>query len=99
MNKEQKVEQAASVVDKHTKNKLPFGLVFFDPEIIKILSDDKNKSENEDKEFHCSCGKLLAKQHADGKIYVWCKKCRKEIELEVKPYEQSGNKTDTFKTS
>lgn len=52
-----------------------------------------------EKEIKCDCGKLLAKQHADGKIYVWCKKCRKEIELEVKPYEQSGNKTDTFKTS
>ena len=41
----------------------------------------------EEKEIHCSCGKLLAKRHSDGKIYVWCKECRKEVELEVEPYE------------
>ena len=40
-----------------------------------------------EKEIHCSCGKLLAKRHSDGKIYVWCKECRKEVELEVEPYE------------
>lgn len=34
-----------------------------------------------EKEIKCDCGKLLAKQHADGKIYVWCKKCRKEVEI------------------
>lgn len=37
-----------------------------------------------EKEIKCDCGKLLAKQHADGRIYVWCKKCRKEIELKIK---------------
>jgi phage FluMu protein Com len=26
------------------------------------------------------CGKLLAKKR-NGKIYVWCKSCKKEIEL------------------
>lgn len=36
-----------------------------------------------EKEIHCSCGKLLAKRHSDGKIYVWCKECRKEVELEI----------------
>ena len=36
-----------------------------------------------EKEIHCSCGKLLAKRHSDGKIYVWCKECRKEVVLEV----------------
>lgn len=35
----------------------------------------------------CSCGKLLAKRHDDGRIYVWCKECKKEIALEVEPYE------------
>lgn len=38
-------------------------------------------------EIKCTCGKLLAKQHEDGKIYVWCKECKKEVELEVEPYE------------
>lgn len=43
-----------------------------------------------DKEIHCKhCKdhKLLAKIHEDGKIYVWCKSCHKEVELEVEPYE------------
>lgn len=30
----------------------------------------------------CSCGKLIAKER-DGKIFVWCKSCRKEIEIPV----------------
>lgn len=46
-----------------------------------------------EKEIHCSCGKLLAKRHSDGKIYVWCKECRKEVELEVEPYEPRENET------
>ena len=50
-------------------------------------------------EIKCTCGKLLAKIHEDGKIYVWCKECRKEVELEVDPYKPTGNKTDTLKTS
>lgn len=32
---------------------------------------------------HCKDHKLLAKIREDGKIYVWCKSCRKEVELEV----------------
>lgn len=36
---------------------------------------------------HCEAHKLLAKIHENGKIYVWCKECRKEVELEVEPYE------------
>lgn len=38
-------------------------------------------------EIRCDCGKLLAKRTEDGKILVWCKKCHKEVELEVEPYE------------
>ena len=38
----------------------------------------------------CSCGKLLAKRHDDGEIYVWCKECKKEIILEVEPYEPNN---------
>lgn len=41
---------------------------------------------------HCEAHKLLAKIHKDGKIYVWCKECRKEVELEVEPYEPNERK-------
>ena len=30
----------------------------------------------------CECGKLLAYVR-DGKVYVWCKSCRKEVELKI----------------
>lgn len=36
---------------------------------------------------HCKDHKLLAKQREDGTIWVWCKSCHKEVELEVEPYE------------
>lgn len=36
---------------------------------------------------HCEAHKLLAKIRENGKIYVWCKECHKEVELEVEPYE------------
>lgn len=35
------------------------------------------------KPIKCDCGKLIAKER-DGKIYVWCKQCHKEVELVVK---------------
>lgn len=41
----------------------------------------------EEKAIRCACGKLLAKARADGKIMVWCKHCKKEVELEVEPHE------------
>lgn len=37
----------------------------------------------------CDCGKLLAKER-DGKIFVWCKQCKKEVELLV--YREHKNK-------
>lgn len=43
--------------------------------------------EKEEKDIRCACGKLLAKVRSDGKIMVWCKECKKEVELEVEPYE------------
>lgn len=46
------------------------------------------------REIHCQCGKLLAKQREDGKIVVWCKSCRKEVELEVEPYEPNQTETE-----
>ena len=30
----------------------------------------------------CSCGKMIAKER-DGKIFVWCKSCHKEIEIKI----------------
>ncbi len=33
-------------------------------------------------DVHCDCGKLLAKIK-DGKIYVWCKNCKKEVPLKI----------------
>ena len=36
-----------------------------------------------ERNIKCKCGKIIAKRHSDGKIYVWCKECRKEVELEV----------------
>ena len=43
--------------------------------------------EIEEKDIRCECGKLLAKVRSDGKIMVWCKQCKKEVELEVEPHE------------
>ena len=53
-----------------------------------------------EKEIVCGCchKKLLAKQRKDGKIYVWCKECRKEVELEVEPYEPERNTVQSEKT-
>ena len=30
----------------------------------------------------CNCGKLVAKWR-DGKLYVWCKSCRRECEIPI----------------
>ena len=35
-----------------------------------------------DRPIKCDCGKLLAKER-DGKIYIWCKQCKKEVELKI----------------
>lgn len=48
---------------------------------------DARQVSLQDKEIHCSCGKLLLKRTASGTIKVWCKKCHKEVEVEVEPYE------------
>lgn len=47
------------------------------------------------REIICGCckHKALAKLHSDGKIYVWCKERRKEVELEVEPYEPNRETT------
>lgn len=43
-------------------------------------------------DIKCDCGKLIARAK-DGKVYVWCKHCKKEvpIKLEVEPYEPRKN--------
>lgn len=46
------------------------------------------------KDIKCECGKLLAKLHDDGKVYVWCKGCKKEIALEVEPHEPDKSDSD-----
>ena len=47
-------------------------------------------------DIKCECGKLLAKLHDDGKIYVWCKLCHKEVELKIeKESRYEPDKTDS----
>lgn len=48
----------------------------------------------DDKEICCTCGKLLLKVSPDGKIKAWCKKCHKEVELEVELYEPVEKRKD-----
>lgn len=50
------------------------------------------------KEIHCNCGKLLLKITPSGKIRVWCKSCRKEIDVEVEPHEPEKSKLDSCKS-
>ena len=35
-----------------------------------------------DKSIKCDCGKLIAKTR-DGKLYVWCKNCKREVEIKI----------------
>jgi hypothetical protein len=37
---------------------------------------------NESNPIHCDYGKLIAKER-DGKIWLFCKKCKKEVELKI----------------
>lgn len=36
----------------------------------------------EEKSINCSCGKMIAKER-NGKVYLWCKSCHKEVELKI----------------
>lgn len=54
------------------------------------------------KEIHCDCGKLLCRVDEDGIIWVWCKKCKKEVKLEAKssgPKEKAYNKETLYKSA
>ena len=55
------------------------------------------QTEKEIRCKHCSAHKLLAKIRENGKIYVWCKECHKEVELEVEPYEPERNPVQSEK--
>lgn len=35
-----------------------------------------------DKSIKCDCGKLIAKVR-NGKLYVWCKNCKREVEIKI----------------
>lgn len=37
-------------------------------------------------DIKCECGKLLAR-YEDGKIFLYCKRCKKEVEIEIKNLE------------
>lgn len=41
-----------------------------------------------EKQIKCNCGKLLAKIDENGKIKVFCKKCKKEVPLEIRRNEK-----------
>ena len=41
-----------------------------------------NESGKMDKPIKCSCGKLIAK-YKDGKLFVWCKSCKREVEIKI----------------
>lgn len=47
------------------------------------MNNLKTNNEMQEKQIKCSCGKMLAKITPDGKIKLWCKKCKKEIEIEM----------------
>ena len=33
-------------------------------------------------DIKCDCGKLVGK-YKDGKLYLYCKKCKKEVEIKI----------------
>lgn len=41
----------------------------------------------------CECGKLLAYER-DGKIFVWCRGCRREVELRLRKAAWTGGGGD-----
>lgn len=42
-------------------------------------------------DIKCSCGKLVAK-YRDGKLYLFCKKCKKEVPIDIKDIEPKSRK-------
>ena len=44
----------------------------------------KQKLNSSGKPINCTCGKMVARLR-NGKIYVYCKTCKREIPLEIEP--------------
>ena len=42
----------------------------------------KVRQDMQETPVKCNCGKLVAKWR-DGKLYVWCKSCRREYEIPI----------------
>lgn len=42
------------------------------------------KQNTSGKPVKCSCGKMVAKIR-NGKVYVYCKTCKREVPLEIEP--------------
>lgn len=47
----------------------------------QIEPTNERGGKSTETDIKCSCGKLIAKERG-GKIYLWCKSCRREVELE-----------------
>ena len=47
--------------------------------------------------IRCDCGKLIAVER-DGRIFVWCRRCKKEVELDlIRDNELPKQRYDTIK--
>lgn len=44
----------------------------------------KHKLNNGGTPVKCTCGKMVARLR-DGKVYVYCKTCKREVPLEIEP--------------
>lgn len=56
------------------------------------MNNLKTNNDLQETQIKCSCGKMLAKITSDGRIKLWCKKCKQEIEFKIeieKVHEQS----------
>lgn len=50
------------------------------------------------KKLRCDCGRWVARLSDDGHIYVWCRDCKKEVDLTImqsdfkEPHKRDGPK-------
>lgn len=54
----------------------------------QIEPTNERDGKSTETDIKCSCGKLIAKERG-GKIYVWCKSCRREVELKFEKESQN----------
>lgn len=64
-----------------------------DSEIIKALESVLDKGSRAETPLKCDCGKMIARVR-DGKIFLWCKQCRKEVELKLEGESHCEPRTD-----